>query len=45
MESGIANLTRGACPALVHFPDNTTQQLLLVRLEQPGGTQTAAPSK
>ena len=45
MESGIANLTRGACPALIHFPDNTTQQLLLVRLEQPGGTQTAAPSK
>src|ERR1700741_5266181 len=36
METGIVNLTENATSALVHFPDNTTQQILLVRLEKPG---------
>jgi hypothetical protein len=43
METGIVNLTQDSTAALVHFPDDTTQQVLLVRLEKPG-TQKAAPS-
>ena len=39
METGIANLTQDSAAVLVHFPDNTTQRALLVRLEQPGGTE------
>ncbi len=39
MESGIANLTQDTSTVLVHFPDNTTQQALLVRLEKPGGVK------
>jgi hypothetical protein len=35
METGIANLTKGTTPALIHFPDGTTQQWLLVRMENP----------
>jgi hypothetical protein len=35
METGIVNLTENTVPALVHFADDTTQQWLLVRLEQP----------
>lgn len=35
METGIVNLTEDTAPALVHFADGTTQQWLLVRLEQP----------
>jgi hypothetical protein len=35
METGIANLTKKTTPALIHFPDGTTQQWLLVRMEQP----------
>ncbi len=45
METGIVNLTESAASALVHFPDNTTQQILLVRLEKPGTAQNATPSK
>ena len=45
METGIVNLTQDATAALVHFPDDTTQQMLLVRLEKPGGKQSAAPTK
>ncbi len=45
METGIVNLTENATSALVHFPDNTTQQILLVRLEKPGTAQAATPSK
>jgi hypothetical protein len=37
METGIVNLTQDTTPALVHFPDGTTQQWLLVRLDEPGG--------
>jgi hypothetical protein len=35
MESGIANLTQEEVPSLLHFADGTTQQWLLVRLEEP----------
>jgi hypothetical protein len=35
METGIANLTQDTAPVLVHFPDDTTQRALLVRLEEP----------
>jgi hypothetical protein len=35
METGIVNLTQEIAPALVHFPDGTTQQVLLVRVEEP----------
>jgi hypothetical protein len=35
----IGNLAQDTTPALVHFPDGTTQQWLLVRMEEPGGTQ------
>jgi hypothetical protein len=38
METGIANLTKDTTPALLHFPDGTTQQWLLVRLEKPATT-------
>lgn len=35
METAIANLTKDAAPALVHFADGQTQQWLMVRLEEP----------
>ncbi|MCC7475467.1 MAG: hypothetical protein IT425_08735 [Pirellulales bacterium] len=35
METGISNLTQDTTPVLVHFADGTTQQWLLVRLDQP----------
>jgi hypothetical protein len=38
METGIANLTEEASPALVHFEDGQTQQILLVRLDEPEGS-------
>jgi hypothetical protein len=37
METGIANLTQDTAAVLVHFPDNSTQRALLVRLEAPKG--------
>jgi hypothetical protein len=45
METGLANLTKDNTPALLHFPDGTTQQWLLVRMDDPGATQTASPKK
>ncbi|MEO8496964.1 MAG: hypothetical protein ABI614_17985, partial [Planctomycetota bacterium] len=39
METGISNLTQDTAPALVHFADGTTQQWLMVRLEDPQGQQ------
>ncbi len=45
MEVGIGNLTQDTTPALVHFPDDSTQQWLLVRMDEPGSTQQTAPSK
>jgi hypothetical protein len=45
METGINNLTQDTAPALVHFADGTTQQWLMVRLEDPqGDSQPAAES-
>jgi hypothetical protein len=35
METGLGNLTQETAPALIHFADGTTQQWLLVRLDQP----------
>lgn len=35
METGISNLTEDTAPALVHFADGTTQQWLMVRLQDP----------
>lgn len=35
METGIANLTQDTAPALIHFADGSTQQWLLVRLDEP----------
>lgn len=37
METGVANLTEDTAPALIHFADGTTQQWLMVRLEEPEG--------
>ena len=45
MEVGVVNLTKDATAALIHFPDNSTQQWLFVRLEKPGSTTTSTPSK
>jgi hypothetical protein len=42
METGLGNLTQDTTPALVHFADGTTQQWLLVRLDQP--KEGAAPA-
>ena len=35
IETGISNLTKETTPTLVHFADGTTQQWLLVRLDEP----------
>lgn len=46
METGVVNLTENSAPALVHFADGSTQQWLLVRLDQPettGGTGATTP--
>jgi len=45
MEVGIVNLTKESTPALIHFPDNTTQQCLLVRLEKPAAAEKAGATK
>ena len=39
METGIVNLAQDSTAVLVHFPDDTTQRILLVRLAEPGSTQ------
>ena len=36
-EAGLSNLTQEATPCLVHFGKEKTQQLTLVRIEQPAG--------
>jgi hypothetical protein len=43
MEVGIVNLTQDATPALVHFPDDSTQRVLLVRLEKPVAEKKIEP--
>jgi hypothetical protein len=45
METGIANLTKESTPALIHFPDGTTQQWLLVRMEKPPASQVPGRAK
>lgn len=45
IETGILNLTQDTSPALIHFPDDSTQQWLLVRMDKPGGTTQTAPGK
>lgn len=35
METGVSNLTKDESSALIHFADGTTQQWLMVRLEEP----------
>jgi hypothetical protein len=45
METGILNLTQDMPPALIHFPDGTTQKWLLVRMDKPGSTQQNKPGK
>lgn len=35
METGIYNLTKDEAPALLHFEDGTTQQWLMIRMEEP----------
>lgn len=39
METSIANLTKDEAPALLHFGEGQTQQLLMVRLEEPEGVE------
>jgi hypothetical protein len=43
METGISNLTQDTTATLVHFPDGTTQQWLLVRMDKPTTTQQPTP--
>jgi len=45
METGISNLTQDTTPALVHFPDGTTQQWLLVRIDEPSTSQGTTPAQ
>jgi hypothetical protein len=42
METGIVNLTEDSAPALLHYADGTTQQVLLTRLDKPETTGGAA---
>ena len=39
METGIYNLTKDECTALVHFGADQTQEVVLVRLEEPAAEQ------
>jgi hypothetical protein len=45
METGIANLTQDTAAVLVHFPDDSTQRALLVRLEGPKGAATMGKTR
>jgi hypothetical protein len=42
-ETGIENLTQDQAPVLIHFADGTTQQWLMVRLNEPPQTPPAQP--
>lgn len=44
METGMGNLTRDTAPVLVHFADGSTQQWLLVRLQEPEKNSEGAAS-
>jgi hypothetical protein len=39
METGIVNLTSDTAPALIHFADGQTQQVLMVHLDEPAASQ------
>jgi hypothetical protein len=39
VETGVYNLTEDTAPVLVHFEDGQTQQMLLVRLEEPASQE------
>lgn len=39
VETGFSNLTRNETGTLVHFADGTTQQWLMVRVENPGAAK------
>ncbi|MEX1039991.1 MAG: hypothetical protein WDZ51_05145 [Pirellulaceae bacterium] len=39
METGVFSLTQDSAPTLIHFEDGTTQQWLMVRLDDPQGEQ------
>jgi len=41
-EAGAYNLTQDQCPCLVHIGTTQTNQMLLVRMQQPGGGAPAA---
>jgi hypothetical protein len=43
METGLSNLTTDTAPALIHFADGQTQQVLMVRL--PEDAQAAQPKQ
>jgi hypothetical protein len=43
METGIANLTENETQALVHFADGTTQQWLMLHLENPNAAASPTP--
>jgi hypothetical protein len=45
METGIVNLTEDSTAALIHFPDDTTQQVLLVRMSKPEAAPQTPRSK
>jgi hypothetical protein len=40
METGVVNLTQPTAPVLVHFADDTTQQWLLVRVDNPADSSS-----
>jgi len=39
IETGVSNLTQNEAPVLIHFDDGTTQQWILVRIENPDAAQ------
>jgi hypothetical protein len=41
METGLSNLTQDQAEALVHLGKEKTEQVLMVRLDQPKGSETA----
>jgi hypothetical protein len=45
METGIFNLTKETAPALLHFEDGTTQQWLLVRMDEPKEADPSSATK
>lgn len=44
-DAGVYNLTQDQCPCLIHIGTTKTEQMLLVRVEQPKASQTSPSSK